>query len=166
MAPPAGLLLLLCGPALGWGDVRDAVIRDFLVDSREVEEVGSNFVHVGIILAGIRGVSVTKRPILEKLEEMLLSIFLHSHGTRLHFVVFTDEESRPHITAVFKNEAGRFLSESVLRDRPVRAFRLKVEFVDLVAMVERNREDVDDMKKLFGYHHPEGTFIEVRSIVL
>ena len=28
-------------------------------------------------------------------------------------------------------------------------------------MVERHREEVDEMKALFGYHFPEGTVIEV-----
>ena len=28
-------------------------------------------------------------------------------------------------------------------------------------MVERHREEVDEMKALFGYHYPEGTVIEV-----
>ena len=39
--------------------------------------------------------------------------------------------------------------------------KLKVECVDLELMVERHREEVDEMKALFGYHYPEGTVIEV-----
>ena len=31
-------------------------------------------------------------------------------------------------------------------------------------MVERHREEVDEMKALFGYHFPEGTVIEVVQI--
>ena len=31
-------------------------------------------------------------------------------------------------------------------------------------MVERHREEVDEMKALFGYHYPEGTVIEVVKI--
>ena len=33
--------------------------------------------------------------------------------------------------------------------------------MDLELMVERHREEVDEMKALFGYHFPEGTVIEV-----
>ena len=39
--------------------------------------------------------------------------------------------------------------------------KFKVECVDLELMVERHREEVDEMKALFGYHYPEGTVIEV-----
>ena len=97
----------------------DNVIYDFLVDSREVHHVKKDFVHVGIILAGIQGTSTHKRPILVKLEEMLQSLLRHSRGTRIHFIAFTDEESRPHVTGVFRQEMGRYLSESVLFDRQV-----------------------------------------------
>ena len=43
--------------------------------------------------------------------------------------------------------------------------KLKVECVDLELMVERHREEVDEMKALFGYHYPEGTVIEVVKII-
>ena len=39
--------------------------------------------------------------------------------------------------------------------------RIRLECVNLVSMVERHREEVDEMKALFGYHYPEGTVIEV-----
>ena len=44
--------------------------------------------------------------------------------------------------------------------------KLKVECVDLELMVERHREEVDEMKALFGYHYPEGTVIEVLQLTL
>ena len=90
---------------------------------------------------------------------------------------------RPHLLLSIpckcvRNEIGRFLSESVLLDRPVVgdlvflppylvplqvAFpRLRVEYVNLDSMVARHRQDIDEMKKLFGYHHPEGTVFQVR----
>merc|ERR1711902_281188 len=63
-----------------------------------------------------------------------------------------------------RQEMGRYLSESVLFDRQVVAFpKLKVECVDLELMVERHREEVDEMKALFGYHYPEGTVIESKD---
>ena len=50
---------------------------------------------------------------------------------------------------------------------PQAAFpKLKVECVDLELMVERHREEVDEMKALFGYHYPEGTVIEVLQLTL
>ena len=104
------------------GQVWDDNIHDFLVDSTAVSYVKKGFVHVGIILCGIRGKSNQKRPIILKLEEMLQSMLKNSRGTRIHFIVFTDEESRPHVTAVFRQEMGRYLSESVLFDRQVVGF--------------------------------------------
>ena len=104
------------------GQVWDDNIHDFLVDSTAVSYVKKDFVHVGIILCGIRGKSNQKRPIILKLEEMLQSMLKNSRGTRIHFIVFTDEESRPHVTGVFKQEMGRYLSESVLFDRRVVGF--------------------------------------------
>ena len=44
--------------------------------------------------------------------------------------------------------------------------KFKVECVDLELMVERHREEVDEMKALFGYHYPEGTVIEVLQLTL
>ena len=41
-----------------------------------------------------------------------------------------------------------------------------MECVDLELMVERHREEVDEMKALFGYHYPEGTVIEVVQLTL
>ena len=158
-------LLLFLYPHLSSGevrsDVRDTAIQDFLVDSRDLTYVARNFVHVGLILAGIRGTSDTKRLIVSKLEELVKSILHFSRGTRAHFIVFTDAESRPHVTGVFKNELGRFLSESVIMDRRVVSVPVvRVEYVDMATMVERHRGMVDQMKKLFGYHHPEGTVIK------
>ena len=171
------LLIFLIGYGRGAEQVWDKVIRDFLVDSKEVHYVKKDFVHLGIILAGIQGRSNHKRTIIVKLEEMLQSLFKHSRGTRIHFIAFTDEESRPHVTGVFRQEMGRYLTESVLFDRqvvgsffvlllllPQVAFpKIRLECVDLVGMVERHREEVDEMKALFGYHHPEGTIIEVHT---
>merc|ERR1712226_1179782 len=95
---------------------------------------------------------------------MLQSLLKHSRGTRIHFIAFTDEESRPHVTAVFRQEMGRYLTESVLFDRQVVAFpMIRLERVNLVSMVERHREEVDEMKALFGYHYPEGTVIESKD---
>ena len=113
------LLSLLLQHGHGTGQVWDNVIHDFLVDPTEVHHVKKDFVHVGIILAGIRGISTHKRPIIVKLEEMLQSVLKHSRGTRIHFIAFTDEESRPHVTGVFRQEMGRYLTESVLFDRQV-----------------------------------------------
>ena len=67
-----------------------------------MQYVGGNYVHVWLILAGIRGSSPTKRPIIAKLEELVQSLLRHSRGTRAHFIVFTDLESRPHISEVFR----------------------------------------------------------------
>ena len=116
---PLLLFTLLLQHGHGAGQVWDNVIRDILVDSTKVHHVKKDFVHVGIILAGIRGTSTHKRPIIIKLEEMLQSLLKHSRGTRIHFIAFTDEESRPHVTGVFRQEMGRYLTESVLFDRQV-----------------------------------------------
>ena len=113
------LISLVLQHGHGRAQVWDNVIHDFLVDSTEVHLVKKDFVHVGIILSGIRGTSTHKRPIIAKLEEMLQSLLKHSRGTRIHFIAFTDEESRPHVTGVFRQEMGRYLTESVLFDRQV-----------------------------------------------
>ena len=110
---------------LGHGEpahVCDDSIHDFLVDAKEVSYVKKDFVHVGIILSGIRGTTGTKKAIILKLEEMLQSILKSSKGTRIHFIVFTDQESRPHVTGVFRQEMGRYLSETVLFDLQVVGF--------------------------------------------
>ena len=51
------------------GQVWDDSIHDFLVDSTAISYVKKDFVHVGIILCGIRGTSNKKRLIILKLEE-------------------------------------------------------------------------------------------------
>jgi len=161
------LLLLTFLFQLGHGEaahVCDDSIHDFLVDAKEVSYVKKDFVHVGIILSGIRGATGTKKAIILKLEEMLQSMLKSSKGTRIHFIVFTDQESRPHVTGVFRQEMGRYLSETVLFDLQVVAFpTIKVECVDLEKMVERHRWEVDQMKTLFGFHYPEGTVFKTED---
>ena len=45
----------------------------------------------------------------------------------------------------------------MLFDRTVAFPRLRVEYVNLDSMVGRHRQNIDNMKKLFGYAYPEGT---------
>ena len=112
--------LLQCG-LCKVAEVWDACINDFLVDSKEVSYVKEDFVHVGVILSGIQGTSSHKRAVILKLEEMLQSILknLQSTRRRIHFIIFTDEDSRPHVTNVFRQEMGRYISESILFDLQV-----------------------------------------------
>ena len=37
------------------------------------------------------------------------------------------------------------------------ASRIKVEFMELEHFTKKHRKQIDDMKKLFGHHWPEGT---------
>ena len=123
--PSLPLLLLTFLFQLGHSEaahVCDDSIHDFLVDAKEVSYVKKDFVHVGIILSGIRGTTGIKKAIIIKLEEMLQSILKSSKGTRIHFIVFTDQESRPHVTGVFRQEMGRYLAETVLFDLQVVGF--------------------------------------------
>ena len=85
------------------GDARDVLTMDVLVEAGAVQYVESNYVHVGLILVGIRGSSLSKRPIITKLEELLQSLLRHSRGTRAHFILFTDLESHSHISKVFRS---------------------------------------------------------------
>ena len=86
----------------------------------------------------------------------------HSLGTPLHLIVITDSDSRPAVTATIKRAVGSFLATSVIKNH----YRLKqkfpvlaVEYVDIESITNRYRKQIDFLKKHFGYHHPEGTYV-------
>ena len=129
-------LLLQCG-LCKVAEVWDACINDFLVDSKEVSYVKEDFVHAGIILSGIQGTSSHKRAVILKLEEMLQSILknLQSTRRRIHFIIFADEDSRPHVTNVFRQEMGRYISESILFDlQVVGSILFRIEFDHVIVI--------------------------------
>ena len=153
-------------------DARNASFRDFIVNVKDVFNRKKSFIHVAMIMTNVFGNSKEKPPasenekpkLLQTLEKMLRSLFKYSTGTPLHFIVFTDEPSRKSITKTLKDEIGRYLSETAILNHYVtkvhRAYkmpRLMVEYVDLQAMANKYREDIDEIKKHYGHHFPEGT---------
>ena len=82
------------------------------------------------------------------------------------FIFITDEESVPIIKNVVKGQIGKYLSESVIQNPDIRYKnakddnnfqRLKVEFVDIDAIIANHKPEIDMMKKYFGHHFPPGT---------
>lgn len=160
-----------------FGDARDLTFRDYIVDVQDIYHTRNSYVHVAMIITNILGkstdVNFTKESYFEgekpklilTLQTMFQTLLKHSTGTPLHFIIFTEEHSRPFITRTIKEEIGRYLSEIVIRNHFVSNIHLaykipkiRVEYVNLESMANKYREDIDEMKKYYGHHFPEGTF--------
>ena len=173
------LLIFLAGTQCeNVNDARDAIFRDYIVEVKDVHCTKNSYIHIAMIMTNILGKSVDinftkdsyfegeKPKLILTLQKMLQSLLQHSTGTPLHFIIFTDEISRSYITRTIREEIGRYLSETMITNHFVssinRAYKIpkmKVEYVNLETMAEKYREDIEVMKKHYGHHFPEGTFI-------
>jgi hypothetical protein len=157
-------------------DARDASFRDYIVEVKDMHNTRNSFIHIAMIMTNILGKSADvnftkdsyfegeKPKLIVTLQKMLHSLLKHSTGTPLHFIVFSDEKSRSYITRTFKEEIGRYLSETVIRNHFVSIIdlaykipKISVEYVNLETLADKYREDIDEMKKHYGHHFPEGT---------
>ena len=159
-------------------DAREHVFRDFVVEVKDIDCKKNSYIHTAMIMTNILGKSVDvnftkesyyegeKPKMIVTLQKMLQSLLKYSSGTPVHFIVFTDEGSRSYITKTFKDEIGRYLSETVIRNhfvsvanRVYKIPKLRVEYVSLAAVADKYRDDITVMKKHYGHHYPEGTVI-------
>ena len=130
-APGGGmttLTMLMLLPLLdGAEDARQSLFLPGLRAVGDLELVGSDLLHVGMILTNLRGAPRTlpstlfaeknitvefqmvnnkTTKLLAEFRTMFQSIFVHSTGTPLHFIFLTDEESmeiiRELLTITFK----------------------------------------------------------------
>ena len=146
------LVLVLSSMVQANIDLRSSVFHTDLVNISQIRLTGDNFIHIGLILTNVLGKTKhfqnnltvefqmfdKKSKMLTQFEKMLQSIFLYSRGSPLHFIFITDEESLPIIENSFKQEIGRYLSESLINKTPIKNQltifmfpKLSVEFVDI-----------------------------------
>ena len=159
------LLVLCVRSASCEEDARDVLFRDGLVSLSDILVTDKGQVHIAmIIVASVKHKDQAKltEKISRNLSNMLTSILKFSTGTPLHFIVITDKHSVSMITDIVKNTVGRHVTESVIRNQhilqTVHVPKLVFEFASLSSVTEKYRQDIDFMKKHYGYHLPEGTF--------
>ena len=152
-------------------DLRDGVFRPDLVNISDIKMTGDQYIHTGMILTNVQGKTkhfqnnltvefqmVDKiSKIVLQFKRMLHSLFLYSKGTPLHFIFLTDEESLETIKNCFKQEIGKYLSESIIyslswrnKDTIFKFPKLDVEFVDIDSVTSPNREDIERLKHQYG----------------
>merc|ERR1711936_465685 len=68
------------------------------------------------------------------------------------------------IKQVIKNQMGKYLSESIMKNPHVhnkntiyKFPKLKIEFVDIMSITTKHQDKIDLMKRYFGHHLPPGT---------
>ena len=159
-------------------DLRDGVFRPDLVNISDIKMTGDQYIHTGMILTNVQGKTkhfqnnltvefqmVDKiSKIVLQFKRMLHSLFLYSKGTPLHFIFLTDEESLETIKNCFKQEIGKYLSESIIyslswrnKDTIFKFPKLDVEFVDIDSVTTPNREEIERLKEQYGHHPKPGT---------
>ena len=157
-------------------NLREAVFEFGLRPPSNLVHFDQSFVHLAMILTNVvvgntkhqdnikKSDEITK--MLVKLNNMLASIFLHSSATPIHLIFITDNESVPIIENAMKGQIGKYLSESVIlipnihhkNARSDNNFpKLKVEFVDIAAIIINHKTEIENMKRYFGFQFLPGT---------
>ena len=165
-------------------DLRDDIFQTELVKISDIKLTGNEYIHVGMILTNVLGITKhfnnnltvefqmrdKKSKMLTQFEKMLQSIFLYSSGSPLHFIFLTDEESLHTIESSVKQEVGRYLSQSIIYKIPVRNQRtifkfprLRVEFVDISSVTSEHREEIERLKEYYGHHAKPGTVFKPKG---
>ena len=145
-------------------DARDVIFKEGLVRLSEIQVTDDRHVHIAMIITNVKNndTSQLSFKISQNLSRMMRSILKFSTGTPLHFIVITDIDSVNIIKKIVRNTVGEYITQSALLHQhilhTVHIPRLVFEFVSLSSITEKYRNDIDYMKKHYGYHHPEGTF--------
>ena len=151
-------------------DVRDDVFFDRLVGLSEVRNTENSYIHIAMIvtIGKSRNTSQLLSKIRRNLSEMMWSIFKSSRSkTPLHFIIITDENTIPIIKEIIKNSLGKFLSEKIVYQYIAGKLpKIQVEFASLLSITDKYRDNIDQMKELFGYHDPEENIVIKEDVVL
>ena len=113
----------------------------------------SNVIDVGLIMINV---SEINSKLITFFTKMISSIFLHSYGTPLRLIFFTDEESSRVIGDLLKTQSGKYLTESLIRN-PLTMKKLMLKFpsisvayVNTSEIFSNQRTGIHQLKQYFG----------------
>ena len=133
------------------GDARDNIFSSDLVPLHEVQHTEDGDIHL-LVTALIRGDTGNQASVAANLETFVSSLLLHSEGSSLHIMIFTDEASRPIIQHKIKQIAGRRIANLVISNYfvpPCIFPKLKIEFVSLQNLTDSYRKQIDKARFMF-----------------
>ena len=145
------LLLVTAAQCDVTADARDNIFNSELVPLHEVQHTADGDIHL-LVTAIIRGDSGNQASVAANLETFVSSLLLHSEGTSLHIMIFTDQASRPIIQHKIKQIAGRRIANLVISNYfvpPCIFPKLKIEFVSLQNLTDSYRKQIDKERFMF-----------------
>ena len=133
------------------GDARDNMFSCSLVPLHKVQHTEDGDIHL-LVTAVIRGDTGNQASVAANLETFVSSLLLHSEGSSLHIMIFTDQDSRPIIQHKIKQIAGRRIANLVISNYfvpPCIFPKLKIEFVSLQNLTVSYRKQIDKVRCMF-----------------
>ena len=142
------------------GETSSSLIRQSinteLVKPWDVKISSPEYIHMGLVMAGVSPEQHPEQHYLNRMEKMLRSTISYSQGTPLHLVFISDQDSVQVISrrvesAYASMVMGRILLHNeIWKMKRYRIPRLRVEFVDLSAVTDKYRDTVEHMKTHFN----------------
>ena len=138
--------------------IRQSIFTE-LVKPWDVKISSPEYIHMGLVMAGVSPEQHPEQHYLHRMEKMLRSTISYSQGTPLHLVFISDQESVQVISrrvesAYASMVMGRILLHNeIWKMKRYRIPKLRVEFVDLSAITDKYRDTVEHMKKHFNNYN-------------
>ena len=127
-----------------------------LVKPWDVKISSAEYIHMGLVMAGVSPEQHPEQHYLHRMEKMLRSTISYSQGTPLHLVFICDQESVETIskrveTTFASMVLGRILLHNeIWKMKRYRIPKIRVEFVDMSAITDKYRDTVEHMKTHFN----------------
>merc|ERR1712083_792643 len=135
--------------------IRQSIYTE-LVKPWEVKISSPEYIHLGLVMAGVSPEQHPEQHYLRRMEKMLRSAISYSQGTPIHLVLLSDQESIEVISRRVESTFASMLLGRVLLHNEIwkmkryRIPKLRVEFVDMSAITDKHRQTVEHMKTHFN----------------
>ena len=152
------IIFLLIGREVRSSLIRQSIYKE-LVKPWDVKITSPEYIHMGLVMAGVSPDQHPEQHYLNRLEKMLRSTISFSQGTPLHLVFISDQESVEIISRrVESTFASLILGRILLHNenwkmKRYRIPKLRVEFVDMTAITDKYRDTIDHMKTHFNRYN-------------
>ena len=136
--------------------IRQSIYQE-LVQPWDVKITGPEYIHLGLVMAGVSPKEHPEQHYVSRLDKMLRSVFSLSQGTALHLVFISDLESVEVISRQVESTFASVVMGRLLLHNEVwkmikkyRIPKLRVEFVDMSAITDKYRDTINHMKTHFN----------------
>ena len=145
--------------------IRQSIYAE-LVKPWDVKITSPEYIHLGLVMAGVSPEQAPEQHYLDRMEKMLRSTISYSQGTSIHLVLICHQEG---VEAISKKVEATFASmimrrlllhSEVWKMKRYKIPKLRVEFVDMFGITDKYRSTIDHMKTHFNnfdeYYKLEG----------